>query len=378
MPNFSTDGRPKRNLYEYVREYLRDEARELGPNTSLASVRELCTMLGVNQSTVNRALRDLEADGVVRTVPRKGIFVADRQLGKVELLSINSRPGYLGLISERFLAGMQDAVADKTVVSGTTIQIPPFPAPEEYAQQLRSRNVRGLIVSGHDYQDFPLSLDETNFLYQLSLLIPFVLVGKPHGSLNLDCVYTDARPELLTWMQQQYDNGARHFGYLEPPRETVIYRERQEAFRQFHLDHNITWNPQLVPPSDLSLGYAQCERTKIVTILEAKPRPDALIVQYPSAAYMGVLEAIRRGREPGEDLAILCLGDAEPALPAIAPYVTQVRVYEERAGNRGMQLLQERLEGDKSPPRVIRLDAEMTPPAEMAESDVLRLPPMTN
>lgn len=45
------------------------------PGSKVPSCRELAHDIGSNPNTVHRALKDLEAEGVVRSVPRKGTFV---------------------------------------------------------------------------------------------------------------------------------------------------------------------------------------------------------------------------------------------------------------------------------------------------------------
>jgi len=48
---------------------------------ALPSVRKLAAELRVNPNTVARAYQDLEREGVIRTVPGGGTFVADSQQG---------------------------------------------------------------------------------------------------------------------------------------------------------------------------------------------------------------------------------------------------------------------------------------------------------
>ena len=54
---------------------LRVAAGELTPGTRLPTVRALAAELGLAAGTVARAYRELEADGVVETLGRKGTFV---------------------------------------------------------------------------------------------------------------------------------------------------------------------------------------------------------------------------------------------------------------------------------------------------------------
>ena len=50
----------------------------LKPNDKLPSVRMLAADLGINPNTVARAYAELEKEGVIYTLNKKGVFVADK------------------------------------------------------------------------------------------------------------------------------------------------------------------------------------------------------------------------------------------------------------------------------------------------------------
>lgn len=50
----------------------------LKPNDKLPSVRMLASDLGINPNTVARAYSELEADGVIYTINKKGVFVSGK------------------------------------------------------------------------------------------------------------------------------------------------------------------------------------------------------------------------------------------------------------------------------------------------------------
>ena len=71
------DGRP---IYVQIVDGLRGQiqARILLPGEQLPSVRELAAELAINPNTIQRAYRELEAQGWIATVPGKGCFVCER------------------------------------------------------------------------------------------------------------------------------------------------------------------------------------------------------------------------------------------------------------------------------------------------------------
>ena len=72
------DGRP---FYEQVKEDLRRMvvSGALRPGDKLPSVRELAGKLAINPNTIQRAYRELEAEGYIVSVPGKGSFAAERE-----------------------------------------------------------------------------------------------------------------------------------------------------------------------------------------------------------------------------------------------------------------------------------------------------------
>lgn len=98
-------------LYEQVADQIlaRIESGEWEPNTRLPSEAELCERFGVGRNTLRHALRELAADGVLKTIHGIGTFVADGRTAKTAQ--------YLyGFSQELALAGK--AVASRVLENG--------------------------------------------------------------------------------------------------------------------------------------------------------------------------------------------------------------------------------------------------------------------
>lgn len=65
-----------RPIYEQVRDALRQLilSGAIAPGEKLPSVRELAASLAINPNTIQRSYRELEALGLINTVPGKGAF----------------------------------------------------------------------------------------------------------------------------------------------------------------------------------------------------------------------------------------------------------------------------------------------------------------
>ena len=74
------DYRDVRPIYAQISDWYREQiaAGVLRQGDRLPSVRELAAQLAINPNTIQRAYRELEAEGYLATVPGKGCFVCGR------------------------------------------------------------------------------------------------------------------------------------------------------------------------------------------------------------------------------------------------------------------------------------------------------------
>lgn len=71
--------RDSRPIYEQIKDGLRRMivTGAMAQDEKLPSVRALATRLSINPNTIQRAYRELEAEGYILSMPGKGSFVAD-------------------------------------------------------------------------------------------------------------------------------------------------------------------------------------------------------------------------------------------------------------------------------------------------------------
>ncbi len=74
----------KDSIYEQIRNQILRFIKSgvLNPHDKLPSVRQLAQDLGINPNTVQKAYQELEKDGYIYTLSKKGAFVADRSQKK--------------------------------------------------------------------------------------------------------------------------------------------------------------------------------------------------------------------------------------------------------------------------------------------------------
>lgn len=331
----------RRPLYEVVREQLRQQCLSQGANAMLPPLRQLSAELNVNHLTVSRALRDLESDGIVEIVPRKGIYIRAVTPPAVEIVTFLTPEQNLAEISGKMFRGMQE-VAGAGRVSGTTLTVPPFPNGLEFVQALRARGTAAVVMLGFGYLEGTEALEETRFIQEVSAQLPVVLVGKEHTLLKMDSVYCDARPQMRSYLEECYAAGARRFGFLGAEIEQPHVKQRYEAFRDFLLDHGIAWERAYIPS-----GGTNAENAAV--LLSQSPPPEVVVSSNISRAYGLILEAQRRGLQPGQDIKVMCFASSGEGARTIEPYATVVLNDEAAVGRRAMQLLHTRLRKEAAP-----------------------------
>ena len=122
IPVLSLNYRDSRPIYEQIKDGLRRMvvSGALAPDEKLPSVRALATQLSINPNTIQRSYNELEAEGLIYSVPGKGSFVSpdrsadlQRQLELTEKFrEIAAELRYLGVGQEELLALIKE-VADR-------------------------------------------------------------------------------------------------------------------------------------------------------------------------------------------------------------------------------------------------------------------------
>ena len=78
---FQLNYRDSKPIYEQIKDGLRHllVTKSIQPDEKLPSVRDMASNLAINPNTIQRAYRELEAEGYIYTVPGRGSFAATRK-----------------------------------------------------------------------------------------------------------------------------------------------------------------------------------------------------------------------------------------------------------------------------------------------------------
>lgn len=335
------------SLHGKIREQLRAEYLEPA-GCALPSLRELSRQLGVNHATISRALRDLEEEGVVEVVPRKGVFslLSPPQKSRnaavinIELAVFASENQSVLDVATALSQGIVHASAVKEdsaprlQVARTILNVPPLPDPQTYVSGLKKRGIDAVAFLGFGYLNFPDSHHESHFLFEVSRQIPTVLIGGPHPSLQLDCVFSDPRPQLTGFLKKCHADGLRSYEFLGMRRNLPHQQLRYETFCRFLMQQGLSWAGN--DYDDLSTPDL-AKRLK-----NLKKLPEVVVAVNINRALTFILEAQSRGLQLPRDARVLCFASSAKQAAPIMPYADIILLDEATVGECAMEMLLER------------------------------------
>jgi DNA-binding LacI/PurR family transcriptional regulator len=345
-PNVKVSSLQRASLHGKIREQLRAEYLEPA-GSALPSLRELSRQLGVNHATISRALRDLEKEGVVEVVPRKGAFSIiapspkplNTETSAIEFAVFASEnQNVLDVATAIFKGSLQAGKAGEKSsaslqITRTVSNVPPLPDPQNYVSGLQKRGISAVAFLGFGYLNFPDSHHEANFLFEVSRQIPTVLIGGPHPTLQLDCVFSDPRPQLGTFLKKCLADGLRDYEFLGMRRNLPHQQLRYETFCRFLMQHGLTWpgnNYDDLSTPDLAMH-----------LKKRKKLPQAVVAVNINRALTFILEAQRRGLQLPDEVRVLCFASSAMQAAPILPYADVVLLDEAAVGERAMELLRQ-------------------------------------
>jgi GntR family transcriptional regulator len=122
------------------------EQGDFGPGDQLPSQRELCHQYGMSHMTVRRAINELVNEGVIRAVPGKGLYVAE----KTQFVDTNSLKGFeeqmagLGVKATTKMLDFGIVNASKTIASTLGLEVG---TPLVYISRLRLADGKPLSIT---------------------------------------------------------------------------------------------------------------------------------------------------------------------------------------------------------------------------------------
>lgn len=232
-----------KNLRHRVRQ---GEWEDLLPSRNLLSEE-----YNVSPASVSIAMRELAKDGLVRIVPRKGVFVVESNgvatMGAADTIGL--RGGYLPT-SEELMAMDARSLFSRTIFNGIweraneekcPLLLLPGAVGENslHAESCRNAGVKGVIFLGGEGYAEALELRRDGF--------PVILANRPVGGTPINFVDYDAAGELREILARFVSLGHRHIGVLCPALTSVpgYYARLRLDFIDQLAQHGIELSPRL-------------------------------------------------------------------------------------------------------------------------------------
>ncbi len=341
-------------LYKKVTHQLREQCFA-SAGEMLPSLRQLSQTFEVNHATISRALRDLEQEGLVEIVPRKGIFSVPQAAGSagIELVVLVSERSNTLDVALRISKGMQRASRKlslpqrKISATRSVLSVPPFPNVERFVGELKSRGTTGIVCLGFGFFEGELAEEEDRFLAEIAQKMPVVLAGSSHSSLDLGSVYGDPRAQMREFLEFCHAKGLREFEYLGDLGDNALQRERRESFADFMAENHLNWSWN---------GFKDQESLQLASKLKSLKRfPQVVVATNVRRALTVALEAQRRGLQLPDELHILCFASLMEHAQPLLPYASVIMIDEPAVGERAVHLLQSKAPKSDAEPRVERL-----------------------
>lgn len=233
-----------KNRYEILRETLRERARrDFSPGEKFPTQRALMAEYGASLSTVDRALRELVADGVLMRSQGRGTFIREENPerppagNQIALLlarnvTCNAHAFYAEIlfeINDRLSAAGCSFAYFYTDESGT---------PRELVRHLtEGGRFRGAILINRIPEELAAELKRVG--------MPFVVVDNRIDSPGICCITGENEAGAFTMVEYLIAQGHRRIGFVSTPLQTT-FLERYIGYCNALLAHGIPVDKSIV------------------------------------------------------------------------------------------------------------------------------------
>jgi LacI family transcriptional regulator len=337
-----------------------------------ATIHDVAKAAGVSTKTVSRVTNG--EDSVAAETVRRVQAAIDELGYRVNPLARSLRTGrddaiavIVTTIADPFFASIVDSVEAAAREAGWFMLVA---ATGRTASEGRAvvngvlhRRVRGLIIvpSQLDYGAAHLPLGAGG--------VPVVFVDRPPVNMPGDVVMIDNVATARRSAEHLISYGHRRIAFAATGLDATGAGEyplvaRLNGYKEALAAHELPFDPGLVLCHDLETG---AEAPLLESVLAGDDPATAVLCGNVLASLDVVADLRRAGRS---DVAIVSFDDF-PMADALTPGITVVRQDPVLMGRRAFELLRERIEGDREPPRTVILptafiergSGELRPPA---------------
>ena len=319
---------------------------------------DVANRAGVSMTTVSRVFSQDGGDGLVNALTRRRVLRAADQLGYrahwAARALARQRSGLIGaLVPELgggFVAGVTDGVMRESQQAGyEPILAHCGPSPSDIGRALDyllQMRVEGIVFRPR--MSLPI---EDGLLAGEPQEVPVVLVDLSVAGLSLPLVTSDDAGGIRQAVDHLVSLGHERIGHLAGPFWASSGVIRLRAFRESMASHGLQVPVECIAHYDWQFAHAVDSSQRL---LQAQPRPTALIAaSVPGAA--AVLQVARQmGLRVPDDLAVIGFTDTM-LCDSWSPALTTVRQPREELGQEAVRLLLRLIGGEKLDPGYVHL-----------------------
>ena len=353
----TTDNLQTRPRMKYAYEQLQRMAQQLGPNAQLPTMVQLRESLGVSMHTLNEAVREMERQGVLRSVHGVGIFVAEPQkpllTGNIGLIAFSND---LQTPKAPFHIHLKEAITQAVTEAGQNLLHMGIGA-------LRDENachkVDGILLSCINTEQIAKSLPPG------FPVVSLLNTAKDVSSVGID-EYLAGRMAALHLVE----HGHRRIACLME-KSPIECRHRlvgvSDVLREAGIEQEANWLRltenayDVFPRQSVPLPYRQWGRAEMNDWLRsgwAETGCTALIVQNELAAISVLQELQAANIKVPEEVSIITF-DGTEVCNLVSPSISAVAIPLEQIGIRAVELLNRQILGECSEAQTVTLPLQL-------------------
>lgn len=326
----------------------------------LPSENQISASFSVSRMTARRALRHLEAAGLIYSVPGKGRMLAGGARHDLVSRDASRRPITIGIYPcwaqqrndvyfSDLLNGLWAGSASHPNIRGRLLNCAKLAgmAPGEFVAFVHQEGIDGLVNILASEADCPAMMAAQK------AGIPVVTVNRTFPDTGLDWVSTDHRAAAFMLTEYLLQLGHRRILHVTHGNGHQFYALRLQGYREALEKHNILFDEDRIADiHDIALTEAELE-----TWAQGKPAPTAVFVATGAMLFPTVLFLKSRGLKVPQDVSVVSF-DEMPSPPDL-PKITCMRQDVEKLGRLAVDILMRRLQNGRTPVLQMRVDATL-------------------
>ncbi len=348
-------------VVEIIEDYIQRNGLKAGDK--LPTQRKLMAELGVSNSTMGRAIRELINRGVLNCRQGQGTFVAENAAGKSNTIAVLI-PAHPGAPYDRdIICPIEDAAHQAgydVLFCNTEDDLSKI---DSYLEKFFKKKVDGVIY-------VPAAIDKGYYEENISRIrrlqaagIEVVLCDRNFLNIpdaitgfGLDCVYSDDVMGSMELVGHLLESGRKSVALISGPMDSNV-ENRIVGYRRAIAAHDCIYRGDLVKFVD-SYDTVEDIAGVVDELLGLPNRPDAIFAINDRMAGVTMAYLVEKGISIPREIAIAGYDNREVARYFIPP-LTSVDRNNAEIGQVAVKLLLERISGERTTPRHIALPTKL-------------------